>query len=267
MSDSQEKLQQGYDQLQKKNRRRLIGGGAAALVASALFAIVASSGEENHETPQLSSEANALAERPAPPKNVETEILPVQNEAPASIATLAEPEKPAPAAQTTPPAATKTEITAQQAQLAAQNAEAQLAEQRREIADKARQNQEQAERHRLAEKNQTAQTIATAPSETKNKNRTEHTNTPVKKTEAPAKPKQPLALVQAGAFRDKAAAQRLKQRINSLNYSVNIEEIQTDKGIVYRVKTGSFPNKAEAELALKKLQSHGIGGRVLEYKK
>lgn len=74
------------------------------------------------------------------------------------------------------------------------------------------------------------------------------------------------ASVQVGAYRDIAAAKAAQQKMKGLNYSSSIEEINTDKGKVYRVKTGSFPNKSEAEIAAGKLKARGLGGIVLEQK-
>ena len=74
------------------------------------------------------------------------------------------------------------------------------------------------------------------------------------------------ASVQVGAYRDIAAAKAAQQKMKGLNYSSSIEEINTDKGKVYRVRTGSFPNRSEAELAAGKLKARGLGGIVLEQK-
>nr|WP_314270045.1 SPOR domain-containing protein [uncultured Kingella sp.] len=75
------------------------------------------------------------------------------------------------------------------------------------------------------------------------------------------------AVVQAGAFRDPNAAKQAQQKIKSLNYAAAIiEEVSTDKGKIYRVKTGVFPSRAEADAAAAKLKANGLGGIVLEQK-
>ncbi len=74
------------------------------------------------------------------------------------------------------------------------------------------------------------------------------------------------ASVQVGAYRDINAAKAAQQKMKGLNYSSSIEEVNTDKGKVYRLKTGSFPNRSEAELAASKLKARGLGGIVLEQK-
>ena len=74
-------------------------------------------------------------------------------------------------------------------------------------------------------------------------------------------------MVQAGAFRDPNAAKQAQQKIKSLNYAAAIiEEVSTDKGKIYRVKTGVFPSRAEADAAAAKLKANGLGGIVLEQK-
>ena len=78
--------------------------------------------------------------------------------------------------------------------------------------------------------------------------------------------KEKRANVQVGAYRDINAAKAAQQKMKGLNYSSSIEEVNTDKGKVYRLKTGSFPNRSEAELAASKLKARGLGGIVLEQK-
>ncbi len=41
-----------------------------------------------------------------------------------------------------------------------------------------------------------------------------------------------------------------------------ITEVMTDKGKVYRVKSGAYKNAYEAERDLNKLRVHGIAGQV-----
>ena len=78
--------------------------------------------------------------------------------------------------------------------------------------------------------------------------------------------KEKRASVQVGAYRDINAAKAAQQKMKGLNYSSSIEEVNTDKGKVYRLKTGSFPNRSEAELAASKLKARGLGSIVLEQK-
>lgn len=69
--------------------------------------------------------------------------------------------------------------------------------------------------------------------------------------------------VQAGAFADKAHAQKVQQQLKSLNYSSHLEEVQTAKGTVYRVKTGKFANQTEAKNAIERIKGKGMNGVVV----
>ncbi|MCG7656787.1 SPOR domain-containing protein [Wielerella bovis] len=73
-------------------------------------------------------------------------------------------------------------------------------------------------------------------------------------------------IVQAGAFRERDRALQVQQKLRSLNYSSRIEEINTSKGKMYRVQTGTFANRNEAEQAAAKMKSRGLGGMVIEHK-
>ena len=75
------------------------------------------------------------------------------------------------------------------------------------------------------------------------------------------------ASVQVGAFSDLERARQAQQKLRSLNYSSHIEEVQTRKGKLYRVQTGTFPNRQEAELAAGKIKGRGLGNMIVEHKK
>lgn len=72
------------------------------------------------------------------------------------------------------------------------------------------------------------------------------------------------ANIQAGAFRDLEQAKQMKKRLNDAGIIVDITTVNTDKGKVYRVRTGSYPNKEAAERALGRLKEKGINGKVIE---
>ena len=124
-----------------------------------------------------------------------------------------------------------------------------------------------AERERDAEKKRTAERDAERK---RQQEREAAKRQPEKRAEAKpeAKKDAPVrAVVQAGAYRDKEQARKVQQQLKGMNYDAHLEEVKTDKGTVYRVKTGTFPNKEAAGKALDKIQSRGIAGRVLEHKK
>ncbi|MDO4696595.1 MAG: SPOR domain-containing protein [Neisseria sp.] len=76
--------------------------------------------------------------------------------------------------------------------------------------------------------------------------------------------KERKANIQAGAFRDIEQAKQMKKRLNDAGIIVDITTVNTDKGKVYRVRTGSYPNRAAAERALTRLKEKGINGKVID---
>ncbi|WP_373741463.1 SPOR domain-containing protein [Neisseria sp.] len=72
------------------------------------------------------------------------------------------------------------------------------------------------------------------------------------------------ATIQAG-YNNKAQAQQLQRKMQSAGIQAGIVEINTDKGKVYRVKSGAYPNKEAANRVLDRLRKErGIGGTVNE---
>lgn len=69
--------------------------------------------------------------------------------------------------------------------------------------------------------------------------------------------------IQAGAFMDKNHAQRVQQQLKSINYNSRLEEVQTAKGTVYRVRTGTFANQNEAKNALERIKNQGMNGVIV----
>lgn len=122
-----------------------------------------------------------------------------------------------------------------------------------------------AQQKTAAERAAQAKTAAPKKADDKAASKTAQTRQP-EKAVASKDNREKRASVQVGAYRDLNAAKAAQQKMKGLNYSSSIEEINTDKGKVYRVKTGSFPNKSEAEIAASKLKARGLGGIVLEQK-
>ena len=54
----------------------------------------------------------------------------------------------------------------------------------------------------------------------------------------------------------------LKLKIKAAGIDSTITEVMTDKGKVYRVKSGAYKNAYDAERDLNKLRVHGIAGQV-----
>ena len=80
------------------------------------------------------------------------------------------------------------------------------------------------------------------------------------KETAEAKPAKKAA-IQAG-YAEKERALSLQRKMKAAGIDSTITEVMTDKGKVYRVKSGAYKNAYDAERDLNKLRVHGIAGQV-----
>ena len=71
------------------------------------------------------------------------------------------------------------------------------------------------------------------------------------------------AMIQAGAYNSQAQAKKVQQRLSDAGYSASINEVDTAKGKVYRVRTGSFSSQEAAQNALAKIRLQGVDGVVI----
>ena len=69
------------------------------------------------------------------------------------------------------------------------------------------------------------------------------------------------AAIQAG-YAEKERALSLQRKMKAAGIDSTITEVMTDKGKVYRVKSGAYKNAYDAERDLNKLRVHGIAGQV-----
>ena len=53
------------------------------------------------------------------------------------------------------------------------------------------------------------------------------------------------------------------QKLADAGVSAHVSESETSKGTVYRVRTGSYPNRAAANQALAKIRQQGLDGMVI----
>ena len=51
-----------------------------------------------------------------------------------------------------------------------------------------------------------------------------------------------------------------------LNLSYTVDELNTSKGKIYRIRTGSFANRAAAEAAAARIKAQGLAGLIIEQK-
>ena len=71
------------------------------------------------------------------------------------------------------------------------------------------------------------------------------------------------AIIQAGAYNSQTQAKKVQQRLADAGYSASINEVDTAKGKVYRVRTGSFSSQEAAQNALAKIRLQGVDGVVI----
>ena len=54
--------------------------------------------------------------------------------------------------------------------------------------------------------------------------------------------------------------------MKKLNLSYTVDELNTSKGKIYRIRTGSFANRAAAEAAAARIKAQGLAGLIIEQK-
>lgn len=287
-----------YEQLKRKNRRRLVGAGALVLVAGSLFA--AASKDSTQSNPKLSTtkvvEQQVLQPEILRPAGSENKIdLSIDDEKTAPLvlknnamsgtqnrnnAAAASPQNAnrnnTMLAQNTKNSTTSSNNTQSAADRSKAREEARAAEERRKkahskaneaeakrqeaeriIANKAKIAQAAADRNRNAERAQL--TVERAAEEKQRAQRQAAASTSSKSSNGGGGSK----AIQAGAFSDREAARRMQQQLKNLNYAARVEEVQTSKGKIYRVRTGDFNNQTDAKNALNKLQNKGVNAMVV----
>jgi DedD protein len=70
-------------------------------------------------------------------------------------------------------------------------------------------------------------------------------------------------VVQVGAFADRGAAQRTRERVERLGLKTYTQVITTAEGERTRVRVGPFASRDEADKAAARLQSAGLSPAVL----
>lgn len=291
-----------YEQLKHKNRRRLVSAGALVLVAGSLFAAASKDNAQKQNDPSLSVVKVASQPVMQPeilrPTGSETKVdlnmddvpstaIPLKNNMVATpqeraalaakqkAATTAKPKTNADNDNTTakavkPVAPTQTaaekvkareearlaEERRQRAQSKAAEAEARRQETEREIANKAREAQVNADRIRNDER---AKLTVERAAQEKQRAQRQAAERASKANSGSSGNK----AIQAGAFADKESAKRMQQQLKSMNYNARLEEVQTNKGKVYRVRTGDFANDSEAKNALNQMKNKGVNAMVV----
>lgn len=71
------------------------------------------------------------------------------------------------------------------------------------------------------------------------------------------------AMIQIGAYSSRQQAQQMQQKLADAGVSTYVSETETSKGKVYRVRTGSYPNREAAGKALERIRQKGADGMVI----
>lgn len=275
--------EEAYQQLQQQNRRRLIGAGVVTLAVAGLFAAITSGGSDSASdaasspnltgSTQVAAPALAVASQPevAVPvpttDHVETASdipqLPALYDTPSSasvdseeVPTVAQSDIAEPIADA--PAAPMQRSSAQQAQEAAAKAAAQrLAREQQSAANASRAKQaalekRQAEQARLQLQNEQKQEQQRAQAAAQQR----------ETTKAIASGKGSL-MVQAGAFKTPAQAQKVQKQLQAMGFNARITEVKTDKGTFLRVQAGPFADRNAANAAAARMKGKGLGGMVV----
>ena len=71
------------------------------------------------------------------------------------------------------------------------------------------------------------------------------------------------AIVQAGAYASENQAKQIQQRLAKAGINTHINEISTANGKLYRVRTGTYPNRAVANQTLGRIRMQGVEGKII----
>ncbi|WP_066565674.1 SPOR domain-containing protein [Snodgrassella sp. CFCC 13594] len=71
------------------------------------------------------------------------------------------------------------------------------------------------------------------------------------------------ALIQIGAYTSEQQAKAIQQKLTAAGVSAHISQSQTSKGTLYRVRTGTYASRAQAQQKLGSIRSHGLDGIVI----
>lgn len=71
------------------------------------------------------------------------------------------------------------------------------------------------------------------------------------------------ALVQVGAYTSEQQARSVQQKLAVAGINAHISQSQTSKGTLYRVRTGTYANRHQAQQGLSKVQGAGLDGLVI----
>lgn len=71
------------------------------------------------------------------------------------------------------------------------------------------------------------------------------------------------ALIQVGAYTSEAQARTVQQKLAAAGVGASISQSETSKGTLYRVRTGTYASRAQAEQNLQRIRAQGLDGMVI----
>ena len=71
------------------------------------------------------------------------------------------------------------------------------------------------------------------------------------------------ALIQVGAYTNEVQARTVQQKLAAAGVSATISQSETSKGTLYRVRTGTYASRAQAEQNLNRIRAQGLDGMVI----
>ncbi|MFD1244910.1 SPOR domain-containing protein [Paralysiella testudinis] len=71
------------------------------------------------------------------------------------------------------------------------------------------------------------------------------------------------ALIQVGAYTNEVQARTVQQKLAAVGVSATISQSETSKGTLYRVRTGTYASRAQAEQNLNRIRAQGLDGMVI----
>lgn len=71
------------------------------------------------------------------------------------------------------------------------------------------------------------------------------------------------ALIQVGAFTNEQQARAVQQKLAAAGVRTQISQSQTSKGELYRVRTGAYASRAQAEQNLSRIRAQGLDGMII----
>ncbi|WP_037585795.1 SPOR domain-containing protein [Stenoxybacter acetivorans] len=276
-----------YEQLKKRNRRRLVGAVIMVAAACALLLSVLNRSAQNTNEPQQSvvingmnesasgaatasavvASAEWLAETSSAPINADTKqnnenTVNTAVAVPQNVIVPAMPpaavEKPKPTEEKSKPTEEKPKKTTEKTTLPRQE--------KTDASVKPKTGSKLTPQEIL--NNKAAGTVSTNKTSTAQAAAPKAAAAQAKTSAAGAAPIQNggKTVIQIGAYTSETQARTVQQKLAAAGFGANIVTSQTSKGVLYRVRSGGYADRAQAEQGLNKIRSAGLDGFIIDNK-